>query len=78
MCPICKDDYSPVCGTDGITYASECYLKQAACTSKRQLDVAKFSACGKNVLKCLTNELIQMIKTTVLRVFHIMNIATNN
>ena len=66
MCPICKDDYSPVCSSDGITYASECYLKQAACAAKRQLDVAKFSACGKDVFSAFS---IQFLQTSVLLVF---------
>ena len=48
VCQICSDDYVPVCGSDGITYASECYLKRAACLMNRQLDLAKDGPCGKH------------------------------
>jgi hypothetical protein len=29
--PICTRDFSPVCGTNGLTYNNECLLKAANC-----------------------------------------------
>ena len=52
ICPVCnKNDVSkPVCGFDGITYASHCLLKAAACRLQREIAVAKEEACGTSFL----------------------------
>ena len=49
-CPVCDDSkngYSPVCGYDGKTYASQCELEKASCEKKTDIKVAKREACGK-------------------------------
>lgn len=48
VCPQCKSnpDSKPVCGSDGITYASLCHLQAAGCSFKRDILVAKDEACG--------------------------------
>ena len=30
---LCSDDYTPVCGTDGITYSNLCHLEKKACAT---------------------------------------------
>ena len=46
VCPTCEDVYIPVCGTDGLSYASNCYLRQAACRINQNIGVASEGACG--------------------------------
>ena len=48
-CPVCdkKEKYSPVCGDDGKTYASQCELEKASCERKMQIKSVKKVACGK-------------------------------
>ena len=48
ICPICNEMYTPVCGDNGMSYASLCRLKEASCKSKRKIDVIKYSHCGKS------------------------------
>ncbi|KAK2712126.1 hypothetical protein QYM36_010977 [Artemia franciscana] len=47
-CPHCSEDeglYSPVCGTDGISYSSECHLKAEACKKEQHVIIAYAGHC---------------------------------
>lgn len=48
-CPKCEAIYVPVCGSDGLTHASNCYLKQAACQLSRNIYFGKEGACGMHL-----------------------------
>ena len=53
-CPICTSsdsDSSLVCGSDGLTYASKCWIKRAACYKQQDLYVVKNKACGKTLTR---------------------------
>ncbi len=51
-CPVCEENegYSPVCGSDAKTYASECRLQMTSCKEKRVLRITKRTACGMDTL----------------------------
>uniref|UniRef100_A0A8D0CD03 Agrin n=1 Tax=Scleropages formosus TaxID=113540 RepID=A0A8D0CD03_SCLFO len=47
VCPTeCVDTNQPVCGSDGLTYSSECELHVRACTRQLDLKVAAQRDCG--------------------------------
>ena len=48
-CPKCDDvEKEEVCGSDGITYYSQCHLRQAACIQRSDIGVNHYGPCGKS------------------------------
>lgn len=43
----CPDVFAPVCGNDGVTYASLCQLQMSACSQQRMIYVHHQGPCGK-------------------------------
>lgn len=47
VCPSsCPGPKRPICGSDGVTYASQCDLEKESCTSKKEITPAKIGFCG--------------------------------
>ena len=45
----CSDVFQPVCGTDNVTYSSECRLKIASCTQHKRIRTKTHGSCGKYI-----------------------------
>lgn len=43
----CAENFSPVCGSDGVTYPNNCYLTRAACRMNMEITVVSEGNCGK-------------------------------
>ena len=42
----CPGSYSPVCGSDQITYDNECKMREAGCKAKKTITVLLNETCG--------------------------------
>lgn len=63
----CSDVFAPVCGSDGVTYSSDCQLKMAACAQQTRIYIAHHGQCGKlYYVNCISDDFLKIsIKTTV-------------
>uniref|UniRef100_A0A452E3K1 Serine peptidase inhibitor Kazal type 4 n=1 Tax=Capra hircus TaxID=9925 RepID=A0A452E3K1_CAPHI len=43
--PVCPQTYDPVCGTDGVTYESECKLCLARIKNRQDIQILKDGKC---------------------------------
>ena len=50
VCPQCRQNikYSPVCGDNGKSYASQCELEKTSCEQNKVIKTIKREACGKS------------------------------
>ena len=46
-CPTCNLHYTPVCGSDGVTYSNECFLRKASCDKEEDISVVSQGSCSK-------------------------------
>ncbi|XP_041377630.1 agrin-like isoform X2 [Gigantopelta aegis] len=46
-CPTCSEQYSPICGKNGISYESECKLRQENCERKTNVKIKHRGTCNQ-------------------------------
>jgi len=44
------DTVLPVCGSDSVTYESECHLRNASCVLQKPISVRAFGSCGNSTM----------------------------
>ncbi|GFY56644.1 kazal-like domain-containing protein [Trichonephila inaurata madagascariensis] len=42
----CPDVFAPVCGSDSVTYSSDCQLQMASCSQQRRIYIHHQGQCG--------------------------------
>jgi coxsackievirus/adenovirus receptor len=48
QCPTeCPDMFTPVCGTDGVTYTNHCMMRMKSCREERNTRVQHAGDCGE-------------------------------
>ncbi|XP_054266356.1 agrin-like [Macrosteles quadrilineatus] len=45
-CPQCSTEFSPICGSDGISYGNECKLRLQSCQHMRNISIVHSGLCG--------------------------------
>ena len=56
VCTPCPEVFTPVCGSDGLTYPSMCHIEEASCMERTDITLAKEGVCGeweREILVCL-------------------------
>lgn len=52
ICKVCGNIYSPVCGNDLVTYASECHFNHEKCSTRdERMQIQDYKACGMLLFK---------------------------
>lgn len=52
----CTDMFAPVCGSDGVTFSSDCQLRMAACSKQKRIFTKHQGPCGECRFLYLSNE----------------------
>lgn len=47
LCPLCEENYQPVCSSTGLTHASECQLHRMSCLNNGDDVVIEYKPCGE-------------------------------
>ena len=48
VCPSnCPNTSSAICGSDGITYGNDCYMRRASCNKQLTITISSRGSCGK-------------------------------
>ena len=45
LCPVCGEEYSPVCGSNGVSFPNQCRLKEYSCQNSVAVTVVHEKAC---------------------------------
>ena len=76
----CPLDWSPVCGSDGLTYASVCDLKAKACQTQTKVEVKHEGTCrkgGRGYLKYHLSKTVSFVDPQMVRLpFRMMSART--
>ncbi|XP_050532357.1 agrin-like [Daktulosphaira vitifoliae] len=49
----CNEDFNPICGSDGKTYANECFLRRQACRMMPDLRIIFHGDCDQGINPCI-------------------------